>query len=628
MNIFDTIKGRFTGGKPPEYTPDVPEAGQESSVQRSAPAVMDKGRIREATEILRKYKNGKASLEARIIENEQWWKLRHWDYMGAKKSDNRPQPASAWLFNSIANKHADAMDNYPEPAVLPREPDDRGTADTLSEVLPVVLEYNNFEDTYSSAWWYKLKAGTACYGVFWNKSLADGIGDVDIHECNILNLFWEPGIKDIQQSRNVFNVAMIDDDVLIGQYPQLKGKSLGRGTETSKFLYDDTVDTSKKTTVIDWYYKKRVGNRDILHFCKFCGDTVLYSSEDAPGMSEGFYAHGEYPFVLDTLFVTEGTPCGYGYIDVMKDTQGYIDRLQQVELEHCVNLQRKRFFSKQGLGINEKEFLDWTNPLVHYTGDISGIQEIKVEPLESTVTNLLRMKIDELKETSGNRDFSQGGTTSGVTAASAIAALQEAGSKLSRDMLKSSYRAFTRVCRLTIELIRQFYDVQRCFRVTGNNGAEFVNLDNSMLNPASDALNGRKPIFDIDVTAQRQSPFSKLSQNELAKEMYQLGFFNPQMCDQALSALDMMNFDGKEEVTQRIGQNGTLAQKLAQMQQTALQLAQIADADRGTTIAQGLAAEINGVTGTVPVGNVSSGGNSVDLTAAASPTGSTTGAVI
>ena len=53
-----------------------------------------------------------------------------------------------------------------------------------------------------------------------------------------------------------------------------------------------------------------------------------------------------------------------------------------------------------------------------------------------------------------------------LTAASAIAALQEAGSKLSRDMLKSSYRSFAKECYFIIDLMRQFYDESRVYRIT------------------------------------------------------------------------------------------------------------------------------------------------------------------
>lgn len=186
---------------------------------------INKERIQEATHILSKYKRSKTNLERRIVENEEWWKMRHWDLIRRKASAD-PEPASAWLFNSIANKHADVMDNYPEANVLPRSRDDVQAAKLLSEIIPAVLEYNNFEETYSDVWWYKLKNGTGCYGVFWNSSLGNGLGDIDIRQIDILNIFWESGVKDIQDSRNLFTVELTDTDILEKRYPELKGNQI------------------------------------------------------------------------------------------------------------------------------------------------------------------------------------------------------------------------------------------------------------------------------------------------------------------------------------------------------------------------------------------------------------------
>ena len=99
--------------------------------------------IAKAADLLLVYKDGKQTLENRIVEEEKWWKLRHWDTLSTTGDSSRPKPTSAWLFNSIANKHADAMDNYPEPNVLPRERQDEETAKILSTVLPVIVERNN-----------------------------------------------------------------------------------------------------------------------------------------------------------------------------------------------------------------------------------------------------------------------------------------------------------------------------------------------------------------------------------------------------------------------------------------------------------------------------------------------------
>ena len=115
-----------------------------------------KTQVQTAYQTLIKYKEGKANLEQKIIDNEQWYKLRHWECMRDKKKDI--QPTSAWLFNCIANKHADAMDNFPSPNVLPREEGDKAEAEMLSSIIPVVLDQNEFEQTYSDVWHYKLKA--------------------------------------------------------------------------------------------------------------------------------------------------------------------------------------------------------------------------------------------------------------------------------------------------------------------------------------------------------------------------------------------------------------------------------------------------------------------------------------
>lgn len=584
--------------------------GEEKAVMMKEPAAPDIGRvgpigeeeIREAEQTLKKYKEGKSSLEARIIENEQWYKVRHWEQIRRSKNPGDPEPASAWLLNCIANKHADAMDNYPEPAVLPREKDDEMDAKLLSSILPVVLEQNDFEQAYSDMWWYKLKTGTGVLGVFWNAAKNNGLGDIDIRELDLLNLFWEPGITDIQKSRNLFHVELVDHDLLRQRYPFLNERLSSPTIEVAKYIYDDTVDTSAKAAVVDWYYKHNRDGRDILHFCKFCNGQVLYASENDPYYAQrGYYDHGKYPVVFDVLFPEAGSPAGFGYIDVCKDPQLYIDKLDQVILKHAVMGARPRFFVRGDGVVNETEYSDWTKDFVHYQGSSDprdSVFPIEIPNLSDAYLTVRELKVDELKETSGNRDFSQGGTSGGVTAASAISALQEAGSKLSRDMIKSSYRAFAQVNYLCLELMRQFYQESRWFRVIGKQGEfEFMQFDAQRIAAKPQGsdfgldLGYRVPIFDIKVTSQKSSPFATVAQNERAKELYGLGFFRPDLSDQALAALEMMDFEGIEAVRERIASNGTLYQQVMQMQQQMMQMAAIIDMTQGSTLTQGMAAE-------------------------------------
>jgi hypothetical protein len=571
---------------------------------------------RKAMDTLQKYRQGKSALEARVIASEDWWRMRSWQRI-QKGNPEDDKWTSAWLFNVIMGKHADAIAAYPAPAIRPREPDDREEAAKLSSVLPVILEQNDFEEVYSDSQWTKLKQGTLIWHVKWDSSKLNGLGDISVQPVDILSFFWEPGVRDLQKSKNIFLTEMVDNDLLVEKYPELQGKLNSNPQIQQKYNTDDVISFDGKSMVVDWYYKKYQNGRQVLHFAKLVGDTVLQSTENdteqkydtltlpdgsivqqpagRPMSETGLYDDGEYPFVVDALFPVEGSIAGYGYIDIGKSTQEQIDRMNQAIVKNAIMATTPRWFKRSDGSVNEQEFADWTKPFVHVDGNLGqdSLVPIQVNMLSSNYIAILQNKIEELKWTTGNTDVNNGATNSGVTAASAIAALQEASGRSSKDSTKSAYRAYARMIRMVIERIRQFYDLPRQFRIVGQRGAEqFVQYSNQGLQPQTlYGANGkpdglRKPVFDIEVSAQKASEYTSMAQNELALQFFQLGFFNPQMVDQALSTLDMMDFDGKDSIIQKIQENADLQQRLVEWQQLALALADRYDPVMGEGLAQ------------------------------------------
>lgn len=549
--------------------------------------------IKKADDILSRYRAGKSQLDKRIQQSEDWYKLRHWEYM--EHSDSEVQPVSAWLFNCLATKHADAMDAFPSPNILPREESDKAQAKMLSSIVPVILDQCDFEQVYSDVMDYKLRTGTGVYGVFWDSSALNGMGNINITQADVLTLFWEPGIRDIQDSPHFFAVEGVDNEQLIAQYPELKDKLSGGGTENVQYNTEDQVDRSNKSPVVSWYYKADAGGRTVVQYVQYTGNTVLYSSEDDPEHpeygTEGFYQHGMFPYIFDPLFRVAGAPTGFGYVDIGKSPQEYIDRGNQAAMESMAANASPRYLSRKGSGISKDQFADMTNKIIDFEGDPNAIIPIKTVPINSSYIQLINNKIEELKETTGNRDSNNGGTTTGVTAAAAIAAMQEAGAKLPRDSNKGSYRAFRRIVLMCIELIRQFFDAPRCFRITGEQGQEeFVEYSNAGIKPQpQDTIMGinpgdRIPLFDIKIVPQKANPYSQMAQNELAMQLYDKGFFVPQLADQALACLEMMDFDGKQNAMNIISQNGTMYEQLLAMQQTTIKLAGLVDNAYGTNM--------------------------------------------
>lgn len=591
------------------------QTAQKKQMQAQMKPKVDSKVVERASEILKKYKEGKTRLEQKIIANEEFWKLRQWNYMkDGKKDDNY---ATAWLWSCIQSRHSDIMDSYPTCNFRPRQSDDKAEAIKLSAVVPVILEQNRYEDTYFDIAWYTLKHGGSVQGIFWDGSKHNGLGDISIRKIDLLNFFWEPGITDIQESQNIFTTELVSNNILEQRYPQCVGKLNAKTITLAKYLYDDNVDTSDKSVVVDWYYHTYVKGKKTLQYVKYVNDIVLFATEneiqgpekvtvdpetgipltvplDKPLAEKGLYDHGLYPFVTMALYPIEGSICGYGITDIGRDTQIQIDQLNKAIVDNAIEGASPRYFVRDDGTVNIDQFNDKSKKFVNVEGSVdeTNLRAIDHKPLDGIYVNYLTQKIDELKYVTSNQDVNNGVAPSGVTSASGIAALQESQGKNARNTNKTFHRTFREVCYQIVELIRQFYDVPRTFRIAPDGMQEqFIPYSNAGLKPQPQMTMGmgmglRLPEFDIDVTSEKANPYKKMEINDLGIQLYNLGFFNPQMTDQALACLNMMDFVGKDEVMQKIRENGTLAELLLMYQQMALQFATQIDPTLGEQVAQ------------------------------------------
>ena len=554
-----------------------------------------KEQTEKALDDLQVYVDGKKAIDIKATDNQQWWRLRHWSVIGGETTEAQKagiDVGSAWAVNSLLNKHADIMDSFPKPNILPREADDENEAKLLTDIVPAILEQNDYEEVFRRSAWDFCIDGAAIKGVFWDTGKHDGLGDVAITNVDVHNLFWKPGISDLQDSDKVFHMTIEDIDVVKARWPEIADKigpqDSGRIT---KYIHDDTIDTSHCAEVVDMYYKVPVTDpvyldgvkvhevpRTVLHLAIFVNSELAWCSENEPGYENGFYEHGKFPFVVARMFPVKDTPWGFGYLDIMKHPQKDIDKLDQAIIKNALMKARPRYWARKNANIDVADFADWNQEIVEVASGELGeaVRKIDVDDVPSGAMAHLTNKIEELKETSGNRDFNQGGVSGGITAASAVAALQEAGSKLSRDLNKELYRAERELYHMIIELIRQFYAEPRSFRTMDDNGDfRFIQYSNAgivehdVMLPDGTIRHSR-PIFDISVSAEKQSPFSRAAQNETAKELYGMGLFHPENAIPALVCIDMMDFESKDKIKQQIQENATMLQQF----QAAMQIIQ------------------------------------------------------
>lgn len=541
---------------------------------------IDDNRVAQFADILYKYRDGKQLLDEKIKDNYEWWKQRHWHLLkgrqvaeGSKTVEmvnKEPEPTTAHLFNCIQNKHADAMDNIPELIFLPVSKDDEQTCSILNKIIPVIDERCKFTKTYSECWYDKLIAGAGIYYVGWNQDLYYGLGDVEIKKVDPLKLFWKPGINNIQESPYTFYVEELPSAEVKELYPFLTittGNTLAL-KEHQKAEQDIEQDIVQ---LVHCYYKFN----GKIHYCYFCCGQVIYASENDDRFKDtGYYLHGKHPFVIDSCYSIYNSPFGFSLLDVEKPTQELIDKYTQLTVKNVKdNAAGKKFYDRNS-GVNLNDLQDPGKEYVAVNSINDGvIRHVDVKDITANMSGLINNKVEEMNETSGNRDFTQGGTVAGVTSASAIAALQESGSKGSRDLIKNTYEAMKELGEMQIEILRQRYQNTRFFRITGTEEEfDFVEFNNQALLPkqVDEDSQGQPilhtPIFDIKIKAQKQSPFSTMANNEQYLNFFKAGMFNPQIADQALLCVELLEFEGKENLIRKLKENGTLLQTVQELQ--------------------------------------------------------------
>ena len=561
-----------------------PNQAEENDESNSKPIGLEE--ISEATQTFRKYQNSKKTYDERFKLAFEEYNLLYTEATAPQlKQDDEggvrqvliPKRKGAQALNVIMNKHADAMDNYPEIVCLPRAQDDEQTAKALNSVIPCIHKRNGFLRTYSDEQLDKFVGGCGCYAVLWDKTAENGLGDISISRVDILNLFWEPHIDNLQDSANIFFARYYDEDGIKKIYPELESVSTASLSLTEHTTYDNSNKSNEKIIMLDWYYKK---NRE-LHLCKFVGEHILYSSENE---GKPIYNHGKYPFVLDPMFRLRGTPVGFGFMDVVRAPQNQLDELKHDMLVNVKVNSQPRSYVSESIGLNKDDMTDLEKTIVEVNcNPRDQIMPIETKELAAGAWSLYDRLLNEIKETSATNDASNGASAAGVTSGSAIAALQEAGGKVSRDSNKLAQEAMTEVAQLEIELMRQFYNLPRIFRITGkDNQTTYEEFDNTSLmkqpitytdtdgqtvNYTDEDGNilERLPIFDIDVKAQKASPFATAAQNEMMMKLFQMGAFNPQAADATLVMLDGMTFEGREKLIEKIKQNQTLSQAVQEL---------------------------------------------------------------
>jgi len=484
----------------------------------------------------------------RLESCEQMYRGNHWHDVPLT-DPNEPRPVTPVIQSTIENIGADLMDRIPEPVIAPESLRDREAARVIEAIIRQNHDAACYAREYRSLVHDLLVGGYCVQEIGYDPEENGGLGGAFIRHADIRNILFDPLASDLQEGRAVFKMKLCTRAWLEERYPEHAPFLGDDGYRAADAAEDPLLVTDRRNSMLllEYWWREYDAKNDrfAVHMALIAGNRVLSDSRDEK--PEGYYAHGQYPFILTPLFPRRGSCLGLGIVDLYGTQQRYADKLDQIVLKNALMASHNKLLVTEGSGFDTDDLRDWAKE-VHRGESLAGVTWFSTPPLPNYVIGYIRELRESIKEDSGANDFSRGMNGGGITAASAIEAMQEMAGKRSRMISRQLHEAFRDAVRMEIEVEREFNYFTRTVHVLVDGELEERSFESTLLE--YDAPGGVKlPIeFRIRVRAQQEMKYSAASQNELALKMLQAGILSP------YQAAEMMTFDGKEQVLRELNE--------------------------------------------------------------------------
>lgn len=465
------------------------------------------------------------------------------------------------LKSTFNNCVADQMDNMPEALMIPENKALEAVAEDLTDVVRFVMAANQYESLHRRRVEDCFATGTSVTQVAWDSDMDGGRGNVALIRWPIEAFLWDPAAEDLQDGRAVFKVSWHPMSWFRQHYPEQYREIGSDEGEYSGLGLADAQDENRpadepRAMLIEYWYRLYDAQlrRYTVNVAYLAGGALLSDDRDV-------YAHGKYPFILDVYTPIEGLPVGDGMVQELAPMMRYVNRYASYIDMNLRMASKGRLLVDRNAGLDKEALLDWETDVVEGDRiDASALHWMQTQPFTGMATQQLMQLQADIKQDSGQNQFARGETVGGVTAASAISALQEAGGKITRLRTHVFNQGFREMAVQVMWLISQFYDRRRVVFVTGR---EISASPERLFGCAGGERTLPPPPYTVQVQVQRRNPLRQQAQNDLFLQAYQLSAQAGQYFP--LSALiDLLHVDGKERILPVLRENEQLPVQLAQ----------------------------------------------------------------
>lgn len=515
------------------------------------------------------------------------------------------------LKSTFNNCVADQMDNMPEAVLMPERPELQEAAEDMTDVVRFVLNQNGYEGTLHRRRVEDYLIGTALTQIVWDRDADDGHGDVALIRWPVEAFLWDPAADDIQDGRANIKVSWHPLSWFVAHYPdaaQYIGEEEGQysGVGLSDALQALNGDEGRAMLMEYWYRRYDATKKKYtINVAYFAGGALLEHKKDV-------YKHGLYPFVMEPFDYIEGKPVGDGLVGQLRPEMQYINRYAHYIDENLRMAAKNRLLVRKNAQLDVEALADFDQNIIEGQNiDEESVRWFQSKPLPNMVTQQMLQFQTDMKQDSGQSQWTRGETAGGVTAAAAISALQEAGGKITREHTQMLNQGFKKIVEQILWLVCQFYTDKKERMITGKDGksrlvmmsAEHLRGEDAPPDPDrlpppellmqmdqmlpgengapglgtmvtahafSKARAERKeftsPPYSVQIQISRRNPLRVQAQNELFIQAYTMAAQAGQMFPLKM-LFEILQVDGKDKimpVLEEVDQQTQLIQQLSQ----------------------------------------------------------------
>ncbi|MEO3947633.1 hypothetical protein [Gorillibacterium sp. CAU 1737] len=391
---------------------------------------------------------------------------------GIPQDADDPNSCTNIIHPIIESQIADLVDKPYNVVAKPEEFSDDMYSEQVQHMMGFILDRNKFVTKLDIAEHDRLELGTCIYKTFFDAGALDGKGLPTLEPISPANFFNDPKVSSSH--------LLQESEFLIHAVPRplswfRKQFKLGKYVKREVTVpYDPNIfdgqnvdvvqaSTSERALCIECYLRDDDGSL----YCVTVANYLVL--EDSRESKKKVQRKDKFPFVVIPCYRNRGMIWGQGDVELLIPTQDLIN-----ELDDQIRINARLMGNPQivvGMGAGKGfDFRKWTSTpgLRVPMRDQNAFRVVEARNVSSDVPARREKAFEEADKIAGRPDVNRGeGPGKGITAASAIMALQKAGQKGVAHKARMFKDGYSEVLSLLYDEMIENWDAEMWVRIEG-----------------------------------------------------------------------------------------------------------------------------------------------------------------